>query len=104
MNDETTTGISGKHVGQPSSELRDTADTTSPLRNFSLRLMQGKDLARHEAAEVLDALLHETETDSQIAAALIALAIKGATGEELAGMASVMRSRAVRIRSNHSCF
>jgi anthranilate phosphoribosyltransferase len=104
MNDETTTGISGKHVGQPSSELRDTADSTSPLRNFSLRLMQGKDLARHEAAEFLDALLNETATDSQIAAALIALAIKGATGEELAGMASVMRSRAVRIRSNHSCF
>src|SRR6185295_10233747 len=104
MNDETTTGISGEDFGQPTSELRSTAESDSPLRTFSLRLMQGKDLARHEAADFLDALLHETATDTQIAAALVALAIKGATGEELAGMATVMRSRAVRIRSNHSCF
>jgi anthranilate phosphoribosyltransferase len=66
--------------------------------------MRGEDLGRVEAAGLLDALLEDEATDAQIAAALVALAVKGETVEELAGMAQAMRARAVRINSRHDCF
>lgn len=74
------------------------------LRALLLRLMRGEDLGRAEAAGLLDALLEDAATDAQIAAALVALAVKGETVEELAGMAQAMRARAVRISSRHDCF
>jgi anthranilate phosphoribosyltransferase len=66
--------------------------------------MRGESLQRSEATSLLDALLEGAATDAQIAAALVALALKGETVEELAGMAAAMRARAVRINSTHSCF
>jgi anthranilate phosphoribosyltransferase len=66
--------------------------------------MRGEDLARAEASLLLDALLDGEATDAQIAAALVALAVKGETVNELAGMAEAMRSRAVRISCEHSRF
>src|SRR5438105_5710096 len=75
----------------------------SPLREFTLRLMRGENLRREEAATLLDALL-DGATDAQIGAALVALAVKGETVEELAGFASAMRARAVRLRCGHGCF
>ena len=75
-----------------------------PLREFTLRLMRGEDLRREEAAALLDALLDGAATDAQIGAALVALAVKGETVEELAGLASAMRRRAVRIRPRHARF
>ncbi len=44
------------------------------------------------------------QLDAQIGAALVALAIKGETVEELAGMATAMRSRAVRLQCRHERF
>lgn len=79
-------------------------DAERGLRALTLRLMRGEDLARAEATELLDALLDGEATDAQIAAALVALAVKGETIEELAGMAAAMRARAVRINSRHKCF
>jgi anthranilate phosphoribosyltransferase len=78
--------------------------TNTGLRSLLLRLMRGEDLGRAEANALLDALLDGEATDAQIAAALVALAIKGETVEELAGMAQAMRSRAVRINSSHERF
>jgi len=75
-----------------------------PLREFTLRLMRGENLRREEAASLLDALLDGGATDAQIGAALVALAVKGETVEELAGLASAMRRRAVRIRPRHERF
>jgi anthranilate phosphoribosyltransferase len=75
----------------------------SPLREFTLRLMRGESLRRDEAAALLDALL-DGATDAQIGAALVALAVKGETVEELAGFASAMRARAVRLKCEHGCF
>src|ERR671939_1383054 len=75
-----------------------------PLREFTLRLMRGEDLSREEEASLLDVLLDGTATDAQIGAALVALAVKGETVEELAGLASSMRGRAVRIKARHECF
>ena len=69
-----------------------------PLLN---KLMTGADLAQAEAAQLLDALLADDVKDAQIAAALIALAMKGETAEELAGFAATMRGRAARIASPH---
>lgn len=74
------------------------------LKSLLLRLMQGVDLSRLESRNLLDALLDESANNSQIAAALVALAIKGDTPEELAGMAQAMREHAARIECRHERF
>lgn len=75
-----------------------------PLRDFLPRLMRRENLSRVEASQMLEALLDAEASDGQIAATLIALKLKGETVEELAGLAQVMRQRAVHIRSSHSRF
>jgi anthranilate phosphoribosyltransferase len=74
------------------------------LRQITSRLMQGEDLTRKKAGEFLHALLHPDATDAQIAAALAAMAVKGESVEELAGMATAMRARAVPLSSRHARF
>ncbi len=68
------------------------------------KLITRQDLAQSEAAALLDAILDDDVTDARIAAALIALASKGETEEELAGFAQTMRARCSRITSKHSIF
>src|SRR5690349_22744441 len=77
---------------------------THPLSEFVARLVRREDLSRDEAFELRESLLDAEATDAQIAAALVALAIKGETVEELTGMATGLRSRAVRVQACHSCF
>ena len=74
------------------------------LRETTLRLMRGENLARTEAANFLNALLNPAATDVQLAAALAVLAVKGETVEELAGMAEAMRNRAIPVRCHHELF
>src|SRR5258708_11138124 len=74
------------------------------LREMTTRLVRGENLSRADAANFLDALLDPAATDSQIAAALIALTAKGETVEELAGMAEAMRERATPLHSRHERF
>jgi anthranilate phosphoribosyltransferase len=74
------------------------------LQHFLSRLVRSEHLNREEASEFLDALLEDEATDVQIAAALTALATKGETVEELAGLASGLRSKAVRLQCRHQCF
>jgi anthranilate phosphoribosyltransferase len=69
------------------------------LLELTLRLMRGENLQRADAAALLTALLSPAATDAQIAGALTALAMKGETVEELAGMAEAMRARAIRLDS-----
>jgi anthranilate phosphoribosyltransferase len=66
--------------------------------------MRKEDLSRREASALLESLLNGNATDGQIAAALVALKLKGETVEELAGFAEGMRARAVRIQSRHERF
>ncbi|HEY6402881.1 MAG TPA: anthranilate phosphoribosyltransferase, partial [Blastocatellia bacterium] len=66
------------------------------------KLIARRDLAQSEAAALLEAILADGATDSHIAAALIALASKGETEEELAGFAQTMRARCSRIATKHS--
>ena len=68
------------------------------------KLIAKQDLSQAEAAILLDAMLGEAATDAQIAAALIALAGKGETEEELAGFAETMRARCSRIVTRHATF
>ncbi|MDQ6786518.1 MAG: hypothetical protein M3033_06825, partial [Acidobacteriota bacterium] len=74
------------------------------LRGLLLRLIQGQNLTRTEAAQLLNQLLDGEATDTQISAALVALAIKGETTDELAGMAEAMRAHSVKINSIHKDF
>src|SRR5919106_781006 len=75
-----------------------------PLTDFLARLVRRENLSRDEAFELLEALLDAEATDAQISGALVALASKGETVEELTGLAEGLRSRAVRLVSKHPCF
>jgi anthranilate phosphoribosyltransferase len=88
----------------PMPARRDEAQASGGLRALLMRLMRGENLLRAEACELLDALLDGAATDAQIAAALVALAVKGETVEELAGMAEAMRARARRVHTRHTRF
>src|SRR6188472_2180284 len=74
------------------------------LGEATMRLQRGENLSRTDAASFLDALLDPGATDTQIAAALIALTAKGETVDELAGMAEAMRERATPLHSRHERF
>lgn len=76
----------------------------SVLRQQLARLLTHENLTRPEAAELLEAMLADDASDAQIAATLIALAAKGETVEELAGMAEALRARAVRVNCGHASF
>jgi anthranilate phosphoribosyltransferase len=74
------------------------------LTEFLSRMVRRENLSREEAGQLLDALLDEEATDAQISAALVALAAKGETIDELTGLVEGLRSRAVRIVPKHQCF
>ena len=76
----------------------------SVLRDLLSRLLNRENLTRGQAGELLEALIADDASDAQIAATLVALAAKGETVEELAGMAGVLRERAVRVNSCHEVF
>jgi anthranilate phosphoribosyltransferase len=86
----------------PQAMVRETGNLD--LREATMRLVRGENLSRTEAANFLDALLDPAATDTQIAAALIALTAKGETVDELAGMAEAMRERATPLYSRHERF
>ena len=74
------------------------------LRQYLSRLLHRDSLTRREAAELLEAMLAADASDAQIAATLVALAAKGETVEELAGMAEALRARAVRVNCRYASF
>lgn len=71
------------------------ADT--PLFPFLNRLIRGEDLPFPDASAFFRALTALDANPAQIAGCLVALAAKGETFEEIAGMALVMREQSVRI-------
>jgi anthranilate phosphoribosyltransferase len=74
------------------------------LRQLLTRLLNRENLTEWESGELLEAMLADDATDAQIAATLVALAAKGETVAELAGMAGVLRKRALRVNSCHEVF
>ncbi|HTH50785.1 MAG TPA: anthranilate phosphoribosyltransferase [Pyrinomonadaceae bacterium] len=71
----------------------------TPLFPYLAKLMRREHLSQEEASEFFRALTDPAAGSNQIAAALTALTIKGETPDELAGMASVMRSLAVKVKA-----
>src|SRR6266536_623538 len=62
------------------------------------RLLDGHDLSREEAREVMGSIMSGEATPAQIAGFLIALRAKGETADEIAGCAEAMREHALPAR------
>ncbi len=60
-------------------------------------VVAGRDLPQDHAGLVMEAIMTGEATQAQIAAFLTALHLKGETDAEIAGMAEVMRDKAVRV-------
>lgn len=69
----------------------------SSVREAISRIVDGKNLSRSEAAEAMSEIMSGLASQSQIAAFLTALRIKGETAEELASFAEIMRDHALKI-------
>jgi anthranilate phosphoribosyltransferase len=62
------------------------------------RLLDGHDLSRQEARDVMGAIMQGEATPAQIGGFLVALRAKGETADEIAGCAEAMRAHVVRVR------
>ncbi|MBN1375669.1 MAG: anthranilate phosphoribosyltransferase [Dehalococcoidia bacterium] len=60
-------------------------------------LIAGNSLTMQEASSVMEEIMDGIATQAQMGALLVALRLKGETAEEVAGFASVMRSRARQV-------
>lgn len=66
------------------------------MKHYLLELSAGKSLSEPEMKEAVGRMLNEEAEESEIAAFLMALKIKGETPGEIAGMANAMREHSVR--------
>jgi anthranilate phosphoribosyltransferase len=62
------------------------------------RLLDGHDLTREEAREVMGGIMRGEATPAQIGGFLIALRVKGETPDEIAGCAEAMREHVLAVR------
>src|SRR5208337_2078634 len=60
-------------------------------------LVSGNSLTMEEASAVMKEIMNGDATQAQLGAFLVALRLKGETPEEVAGFASVMRQKALRV-------
>jgi anthranilate phosphoribosyltransferase len=67
------------------------------IRSAIAKLLDGSDLSRDEARDVMDQVMRGDATPAQIAGFLIALRAKGETVDEIAGCAEAMRSHALPV-------
>jgi anthranilate phosphoribosyltransferase len=63
-------------------------------------LVSGNSLAFEQAAGVMEEIMNGEASSSQVAAFITALRIKGETVDEIAGLASIMRAKAVPVAVN----
>lgn len=68
-----------------------------PIRDQIIALVRGRDLTEAQAAEAMEEIMTGVATPAQIAAFLTALHLKGETEAEIAGMARVMREKALHV-------
>lgn len=73
-----------------------------PVVGSLSKLIEGRDLERNEAREVMKTIMEGKATHSQIGALLTALRIKGETVEEITGFAEAMRGSGGRLITEHS--
>jgi anthranilate phosphoribosyltransferase len=62
-------------------------------------LIEGKSLTMEQAAEVMEEMTSGEVTPAQFGAFVTALRVKGETADEIAGLASVMRAKSIRVTS-----
>ena len=60
-------------------------------------LVSGQSLTMKQAAEVMEEMTNDQVTPAQFGAFVTALRMKGETVDEIAGFASVMRNKAVKV-------
>lgn len=70
------------------------------IREAVERLVTGESLDMEEASGVMREVMDGEATPAQLAAFLVALRMKGETAEEMAGMAAVMREKAIRVEAD----
>ncbi len=63
-------------------------------------LVAGKSLSLEEAAAVMEEIMTDQATPAQFGAFVTALRLKGETADEIAGMARVMREKALRLSAS----
>ncbi len=63
-------------------------------------LVDGQSLNMEQAAEVMEEITTEKVTPAQFGAFVTALRMKGETADEIAGLASVMRAKSVRVETS----
>ena len=68
------------------------------ITEFIKLLLQGQDLSFEQATSLLDIVFEGQVSEAEIAAFLTAMRIKGATAEELAGLAKSLRNHAVPVK------
>ncbi len=61
-------------------------------------LLEGRDLSRERAREVMNGIMQGEATPAQIGGFLIALRLKGETADEIAGCAEAMRAHVLAVR------
>jgi anthranilate phosphoribosyltransferase len=61
-------------------------------------LLDGEDLTRAQAREVMNAVMRGEATPAQIGGFLVALRLKGETADEIAGCAEAMRAHVLAVR------
>jgi anthranilate phosphoribosyltransferase len=62
------------------------------------RLLEGRDLSRAQAREVMGEIMEGRATPAQIGGFLVALRLKGETAAEIAGCAEAMRAHALAVK------
>lgn len=72
------------------------------IGEFIPRLLDGHDLTREDAREIMDEIMAGRATPGQIGGFLVALRAKGETADEIAGFAESMRSHVVPVRPNRT--
>jgi anthranilate phosphoribosyltransferase len=66
------------------------------------KLLEGRDLAREEARELMDQVMRGEVTPAQTGALLVALRLKVETSDEIAGFAEAMRAHVVPVKPSRS--
>ena len=67
------------------------------IQDALARLLDGQDLSRDEARQVMDTIMSGEATPGQIGGFLVALRLKGETADEIAGSAEAMRAHAIGV-------
>lgn len=70
------------------------------IKEAIITLVKNQSLSRQTASQVMQEIMNGDATASQMGAFLTALSIKGESPEEIAGMAEVMRARAIPVKAS----